>query len=487
MRKSIIITLYLILTLAGAGCSHTPEQATETGSVPGIFPDYTNIVIPANIAPMNFNITDNADRYITIFSAGDKKIRIRGKSVRIPIRKWRKLLTEGNISVDIYTADDRQWKHYDTFTMNVSQAVDPYVSYRLIPPSFRQYEEIILAQRDLTCFREKAFYRNTLVQKPSQGLGQCVNCHSFQNYRTDNMQFHIRQYKGGTLLVTGGKPQMVTIQTENAISQAVYPAWHPTLPLIAYSTNNTQQAFHTADPDRIEVFDVESNLILYDISRDTVTIIQDLPDQMECFPTWAPDGRTLYFVSAQISDELKNGGEVTQLYKTIRYDLYSKPYNPETGKWGESRLIYNASADSCSVTLPRVSPDGNYLMLAHGDYGVFQIWHRNSDLWMMNLNDTTVRALDELNSDCAESYHSWSHDGQWVVFGTRRQDNAFTRLYLSHINSDGTFTKPFAIPQKNPENNTLRLFSYSIPEFTIEPVWISPHRFARTIRKQNAN
>ena len=38
-------------------------------------------------------------------------------------------------------------------------------------------------------------------------------------------------------------------------------------------------------------------------------------------------------------------------------------------------------------------------------------------------------------------------------------------MRISHFDGNGHFTKPFLLPQKNPEHNTLRLKSYNIPEF----------------------
>ena len=483
-RDIIVLTVLMMLAIASAGCSRPHTGSGNCEGTPHIYPDYTDIEIPANIAPMNFRIEEPAQRYLTTITAGGKSISIHGKTVRIPARKWRKLLHKADsLAFSISTYTNGEWRSFTPFSMRTTDSIDRYVSYRLIPPSFQQYEEISLAQRDLSSFHEKTFYSNTLVQRPPKGLGQCVNCHSFQNYKTDNMQFHTRQYKGGTVLVTDGKPRITDIRADNGISAGVYPAWHPTLPLIAYSTNNTQQSFHTASPNHIEVFDVESNLILYDVESGGISTIQDAPDQMECFPTWSPDGTMLYYVSARIGHEIMEGGDIAALYNTIRYDLYSKTFNPATREWGPAQLLYQASADSASVTLPRVSPDGRYLMMAKGSYGVFQIWHNDADLWMMSLCDSTMRPLSELNSNYSESYHSWSHDGRWILFSSRREDGAFTRMYLSHLQPDGTFSKPFTIPQRNPLSNTLRLCSYNVPELTTEPVRISARRFARIVKR----
>lgn len=104
----------------------------------------------------------------------------------------------------------------------------------------------------------------------------------------------------------------------------------------------------------------------------------------------------------------------------------------------------------------------------------------------MDLKNDSVRALAEINSNDVESYHSWSSNGKWIIFSTKRDDGGYTRLYLSHFNENGTFSKPFLLPQKNPDFSDKYLFSYNIPEFMIEPVSIKPNRFASFIKNTDA-
>ena len=114
-------------------------------------------------------------------------------------------------------------------------------------------------------------------------------------------------------------------------------------------------------------------------------------------------------------------------------------------------------------------------------YGVFHIWHRESDLWVLNLEDGSIWKPEGLNSPEVESYHSWSSDGKWVIFSTRREDGAYTRLYLTHRDENDRFSKPFAIPQKDPSFNREFMYSFNIPEFMKEPVKITPKQFAAFI------
>lgn len=483
MRKLLIPIAVLLLTACSAGI---PSEFTESGQDPVIFPDYTGVTVPSNIAPLNFHIGMESDDFITVISAAQEDLALRGQDVRIPEKAWHRMLGSGKVSVRIFLKDNGSWKACNSFDINAAEDIDPYISYRLIPPSVESYERLTISQRDLTSFKEKVIYANSMVQDGSDG--QCINCHHYRNYRTDAMQFHARQYLGGTVMLFEGQLRKLNLKTDSTISAGVYPAWHPTHDYIAYSTNKTHQSIHMADHNRIEVLDEESDLILYDIRRNTVSTIENDSSQFECYPAWAPDGRTLYYVSAFYDGPFDRNRKdrVFLAADDIRYSLYAKPFNPETRAWGPTQTVYDAAADSMSATLPRVSPDGRWLMFSLGRQGVFHIWHKDADLCMMDLRDGSWRRLDEINSPDVESYHSWSSNGRWIIFSTRREDGAFTRLYIAHMDNDGKFSKPFALPQEDPGHNRSFMYSYNIPEFMVEPVKVPARRFAAFIRSSQA-
>ena len=53
MRK-IFSIIVLIATIVS--CTEHPSNAVKSDSLPAIFPDYIGVTIPAEIAPLNFNI-----------------------------------------------------------------------------------------------------------------------------------------------------------------------------------------------------------------------------------------------------------------------------------------------------------------------------------------------------------------------------------------------------------------------------------------------
>lgn len=155
-------------------------------------------------------------------------------------------------------------------------------------------------------------------------------------------------------------------------------------------------------------------------------------------------------------------------YQDEKYNLCKINFNPETGQFGEKvDTIFNAVAKGKSLTWPRPSYDGKYLMFTLMDYGYFSIWHNESQQWMLNLETGEARELEEINSPKADSYHNWSVNSRWIVFTSRRDDGLYSRLYLASIDDQGRFSKPFMLPQRNPqEYYSESIFSFNVPDFT---------------------
>ncbi|GHT03555.1 cytochrome c biosynthesis protein [Bacteroidia bacterium] len=482
---------YCVLTLSlllNACTDNIPADFTEQGTALSISPDYTQLTIPYNIAPLNFTVNDPADVYLAVaHSSNGKQLTTTGPKVMWKLKEWKALLETNKgktLSIDFYLKKGEQWYKYPSIRHFIAEeAIDPYLSYRLIEPGYVTYEDLSINQRNLTNFEEKIIFSNTSLGTVDKG--QCINCHSYQNYnKTGNMQFHVRQYLGGTVIVQNGQAKKINLKTDYTISGGVYPSWHPTLNLIAYSVNDTYQNFHTKDAQKIEVMDKQSGLILYDVAKDEVRTIANDPRQFETFPYWSADGKFLYYASATLPEGIQNPeDDATLQYKDFYYNLYRKAFNPETYEFTYTDTIFEASEFKKSATFPRESPDGRYLLFTLGEYGNFHIWHKSSDLYLLDLQSWELRNLTELNSKDVESYHSWSSNGHWIVFSSRRDDGSYTRPYIAYF-KDGKAGKPFILPQENPDFYGEFFKSYNIPEFMAKPVTISRQELMSTIKKE---
>lgn len=485
MKKILLIISVVMVVAACTKQATLPNQFTESNQSAQVYPDYQGVTIPQNIAPMDFYVDQDADEYAISIKAGSKEWIYGERSVIIDPNDWAEMKQNGEITIDIYVKAEDKWIHHKPFSIHVSKdEVDPYLSYRLIAPSYVTYEGLTLNQRNLETFEEELIYGNMINSDEKDG--QCINCHTSQMGNPQRTQFHVRQSHGGTVINQDGNVTKVNLKVDATISAGVYPAWHPTLDLIAYSTNKTGQSFHTFDVQKIEVQDTYSDLILYDITKNEVTPISSDSMALDCFPSWSPDGKYLYYCSAAYppvdSTNTAPNREVDliQRYEQVHYSLYRRAFDQTSHRFGPQEMVYDC-ADTCSATLPRVSPDGRYLLFTRGDFGVFHIWHNSADLYMMDLSTNETRPVAELNSADVESYHTWSTNGKWVVFSSRREDGNFTRPFFAHLNDDGTFTKPFELPQRDPLYHRQFLRSYNVPEFLTGRISITPQQFAKVI------
>lgn len=483
-------TLYIIAALVAAACSGQPgNNAVSSDESPRIFPDYSDVVIPRNIAPTNFMIDNEADAYFTVLTNGSVSVEKKGQKVTMGKKEWSELANgQGNsIFVQVYTKNNDKWTALTPFTMSLSDdPIDRYITYRRIPVAVEAYEILDLCQRDITCFQEKTFFSNTMVQDNENGT--CINCHHCGNYSASKMQFHVRQFKGGTVLYFDNELRKVNMKTDSTMSAGVYPSWHPTHDYIAYSNNKTHQSVHAMSHDKLEVIDEENDIVLYNIRENAVSPIETDSSELECFPGWSADGRTLYYVSAHYEAPFgpQRKSQIFLDREQLHFNLYAKPFDPDTRTWGPHYLVYDAVAADSSMTWPRLSPDGRYMMTCISTHGIFPLDQIASDLFLFDFKKGTARRIDEINSQYAESYHVWSSNSKWVMFSTRREDGVHTRLYFSHIDENGNFSKPFALPQKDPEFNRSHLFAFNIPEFMTEPITISAKEFARFISENDA-
>lgn len=474
-----------------------PEATIPTSSSPveeqaAIYPDYRDIVVPPNIAPLNFQIKEAGDEFVGSLQGanGQEIIVAAGSDGKFSIDSvaWRTLLESNrdkDITVTLYAHSGEQWKKYPSYPIHVAaEPIDRYLSYRLIEPGYELYRQLGIYQRDLTGFDVQTIYENNRTFE--QENNHCINCHNYQAGNADHMLFHVRSKHGGTVMVNGESVEKLDMKSDSILSGAVYPAWHPTRNWIVFSSNQTGQAFHMRDHQKVEVLDYGSDLIFYDADNHTVANILKTETDMETFPCWSPDGRRLYYCVAH-EPELAGKSDEQRIdvaiknYRKLHYNLMSMDFDPQTRRFGTPRLEIDADSLGTSITLPRVSPDGRYLLFTRGDFGQFHIWHKSSDLWVKDFQTGELRALSAANSPDVESYHSWSSNGRWIVFSSRRDDGSYTRPYIAYFDAQGRDHKPFLLPQEDPEQNLLLLKSYNIPELTRNAVRHSHEKFREVI------
>ena len=289
------------------------------------------------------------------------------------------------------------------------------------------------------------------------------------------MLFHVRGKHGGTVFIHDGKVEKRTIKSDSILAGATYPTWHPTRNWVVFSSNQTGQAFHIRNHQKVEVVDYGSDLIFYDVDKGTIRNILKTDADLETFPCWAPDGKKLYYCVAHVpefagANDSVRMDRIIPLSQKVRYNVMSMTFDETTGKFGKPQLEVDCVAMHKSATVPRISPDGRFLLFTLADYGQFHIWHKSADLYAKDLQTGNVFPLKEANSRDVDSYHSWSSNGRWIVFSSRRDDGSFTRPYIAYFDKEGHAHKAFLLPQKNPLENILLNKSYNVPELTKDAV-----------------
>ena len=464
------LCLFSVILLISS-CGRKPHGVIAISDlIPKLDPDYTEITIPPNIAPLNFNINEKGSAFFVRFSSGsDSKVEISSRTgkIIIPGKRWKELLrksTGTDLNVEVFSKDDKgNWTRYKSFKDRVvSEPIDPFLYYRLLYPGYESWSELSINRRNLETFRTRALIENTVVDE------NCVNCHSFNTGRSDDFLFHMRGSMGGTYFYSDREFKKINLKTKEMKNGAVYPRWHPSGKFVAFSSNKIIQRFHAADNKKVEVSDLESSLVLYDVERNEIMDIKltDSEKYMDTYPEWSPDGNYLYFCRA---DQI---GE-TYDYQKIKYNLYRVPFDTESRSCGDAELIFDASLIDKSIAFPRIAPDGRFLILTVFDYGCFPIWHKEADLYSIDLQNLKADRMN-LNSDFADSYHSWSSNSKWLVFSSKRGDGLTARPYISYIEENGESNKPFILPQKDPEFYSRLLKSFNIPEFSTTKIDMSP-------------
>ncbi|MDE7149731.1 MAG: hypothetical protein K2O01_04905, partial [Bacteroidales bacterium] len=134
MNKRLLKPIVLLLLFLTTGCRHTDSPTVPAAGNAPIFPDYgDSIVLPPNIAPLNFSVTENIRLRI---ACGKKELLDKHyrRQVRFRPKTWRRWLATARerqqpLRLEIAT-DDRTYAPLHWFV--AEDSIDPYLVYRLV-------------------------------------------------------------------------------------------------------------------------------------------------------------------------------------------------------------------------------------------------------------------------------------------------------------------------------------------------------------------
>ena len=472
-----LISLCLCVSvLQLTSCTPTPKNVQKSNVLPPIYPDYCDVTIPENIAPLNFLL--RADCEAIEVRAGDLSINARGNEVVFDIDDWKEMLSQNagkEIEVTVSALIDGQWVEYQPFLWQVvKDKIDPYLTYRLIEPDYEIWNQIQIQQRCIENFDVNALGHYEQLEN------RCMNCHTFANQDPQLSMMYVRGPGGGAILNQNGQLSKLNIPG------SVYFGFSPSGRYITFSTQRIIPAFHSLPSKRLEVFDAESNVCVADMQEHRIISSPFLADSLkyETFPTFSPDGKYIYYC---VADSVALPRDI----KKLQYSLVRIPFDEATATIGTQvdtivgHVAVPQQHTKCSVCHPRLSPDGRYLLYTVADYGTFPIWHPEADLQLMDLHTGAIDTLAIVNSEKSDTYHSWSSNSRWFVFASKRDDGLYGKPYFCYIDKDGKAHKPFCLPQAHPTFYDNNLKSFNAPELGKGKVPFDVNDVAKAMKQES--
>ncbi len=467
-----------LLALLLVSCGGRVKYARHIHAAPPIYPDYTDVTIPAGIAPLCFNFADESVRHMDVTVRGSKGggIHTSGPWADFGIKAWHELTERnkgGDLIVTVAVKTGKNWVVYDDFKIHVSRydLTDYGVTYRRIAPGYEAGGNIGIYQRDIHSYREDPIL--TEYATPTH----CMNCHTANRCDPKEFSIQLRGDRGATILQINGEQRYLDTKTDSTRAACSYTYWHPSGNYIAYATNAVYQAFFVGQYKPKEVYHTFSNIVLLDTRTNELVLEPRLQtEDLEIFPAFSADGKTLYYSTSKPCN-------MPSEYLKVKCSLCSIGFDEKTGAFtGEVDTLLNGPRDDRSYILARPSYDGRWLMYTRCSRSNFSVEQRDADLWLMDLRTKEVRELTVMNSDFSDGWHNWSTDSHWVVFASKRGDGTYGQLYFASIDDEGNATKPFLLPQRNPREYYRMTFdAYNAPDFTKTPVKFDIRRARKEI------
>ena len=346
MKNLAIIIIFLTLV----SCYSKPENARLIDSLPNIYPDYIDVSIPPNIAPLNFLVRDSCKSVFVTASYNDTEISIASHNnhVCFDINNWKKLINNAinnDIEINVYTKiNNREFIKHKSFKIHVLRdSIDPYLTYRLIEPDYEVFSRLKIEQRCIENFDKKDICNYNITNN------SCMNCHTFAANNPKKSLFYVRGENGGAILNRNGKLRKLNIKNQNMSSGAVYGHFSLDGRYFVFSTNVIIPGLH-ADPNkRMEVFDTKSDIYVADLETNKIITSPLLCDSLksETFPCFSANGKKIFYCSAPA---LQN--DVNDI-KNIHYALVSIDF--QDGKIG-IKTDTIIKSNNISVCLPLSQP-----------------------------------------------------------------------------------------------------------------------------------
>jgi len=190
---------------------------------------------------------------------------------------------------------------------------------------------------------------------------------------------------------------------------------------VAVSPDGKQLAYAKEGKD-IYIYDIESGLSV------PLKGASD-PAVVETMPTWSPDGKTIAFVRAE--------GEVRGYKLAVPSDIYTVP-----ASGGLATMLPGAGGVGFNY-YPAYSPDGRWLAFTRHTTGESTYGDPQAEIYLVPAQGGApirLQANDlpggQTLAGVSNSWPTWSPDGRWLAFNTKRNAGQFD-IYITQIDPSG--------------------------------------------------
>ena len=120
--------LLAVAMLLSSCASHpdVPSSSKNAKCLPAIYPDYCNVTVPCNIAPLNFMLpADEYEECVTRITTpdGHQQTYGQGVKVQIPESEWHTMLDASkskSIKVEVWGKKDGEWLSFTPFEIRIA-------------------------------------------------------------------------------------------------------------------------------------------------------------------------------------------------------------------------------------------------------------------------------------------------------------------------------------------------------------------------------
>jgi Tol biopolymer transport system component len=277
----------------------------------------------------------------------------------------------------------------------------------------------------------------------------CYNCHTFQENNPGNFFFHVRGKDGGMVFVREGQVRKINTLQSPIEHPLAFASWHPDGVHIVSSANDEYGIFllSAARQADFEAVHTRGDLVIYNVETNNLSTSPQVFENgyIQTHPCWSADGKYVFYIRSR-----RQPSKAYQDVDQSRFDLMRISYDVASDKWGTPEMLLECSKEGKSCTFPRPSSDGKYVLCALCDKTTFAIYQDHSDVCLVDLELKTWRRLDVLDSDFVKSFPTWSSNGRWITFTSRRRDDLTALPYFAYFDTHGREHKAFVLPQEDP-------------------------------------